>query len=153
MSTIKSVLVIQKNAVFWCLAFIGWVRYEELYRSRRGFYLPRPVHSTYSPGLPLGILGGGVPPSSSNPDLILDQKMCFSTPATLPPKSKPVQTWPLSSLLRLDRLPKVFLKSIWEFAYYSSFLITSAEREVKDSRRSGMYQSYHFLTRLGMQSL
>ena len=31
--------------------------------------------------------------------------------------------------------------------------ITSAEREVKDSRRSGMYQSYHFLTRLGMQSL
>jgi len=32
-------------------------------------------------------------------------------------------------------------------------LITSAECEVKDSRRSGMYQSYHFLTRLGMQSL
>ena len=31
--------------------------------------------------------------------------------------------------------------------------ITSAKREVKDSRRSGMYQSYHFLTRLGMQSL
>ena len=30
---------------------------------------------------------------------------------------------------------------------------TSAKREVKDSRRSGMYQSYHFLTRLGMQSL
>ena len=32
-------------------------------------------------------------------------------------------------------------------------IITSAEREVKDSRRSGMYQSYNFLTRLGMQSL
>ena len=32
-------------------------------------------------------------------------------------------------------------------------LITSAEREVKDSRRSGMYQSYNFLTRLGKQSL
>ena len=31
--------------------------------------------------------------------------------------------------------------------------ITSAEREVKDSRRSGMYQSYNFLTRLGKQSL
>ena len=43
------------------------------------------------PGVPLGILGGGVPPGSSNPDLILDQKMCFATPATLPPKSKPVQ--------------------------------------------------------------
>ena len=32
-------------------------------------------------------------------------------------------------------------------------IITSAEREVKDSRLSGIYQSYHFLTRLGMQSL
>ena len=32
-------------------------------------------------------------------------------------------------------------------------IITSAEREVKDSRRSGMYQSYNFLTRLGKQSL
>ena len=31
--------------------------------------------------------------------------------------------------------------------------ITSAEREVKVSRRSGMYQSCNFLTRLGMQSL
>ena len=30
---------------------------------------------------------------------------------------------------------------------------TSAEREVKDLRRSGMYQSYNFLTRLGKQSL
>ena len=33
------------------------------------------------------------------------------------------------------------------------FLITSAEREVKDSRRSGMYQSCIFLTGLGKQSL
>ena len=33
------------------------------------------------------------------------------------------------------------------------WVITSAEREVKDSRRSGMYQSYNFLTRLGKQSL
>ena len=32
-------------------------------------------------------------------------------------------------------------------------LVTSAEREVKDSRRSGMYQSCNFLTRLGKQSL
>ena len=32
-------------------------------------------------------------------------------------------------------------------------LITSAEREVKVSRHSGMYQSYNFLTRLDMQSL
>ena len=33
------------------------------------------------------------------------------------------------------------------------YFITSAEREVKDSRRSGMYQSCNFLTRLGKQSL
>ena len=32
-------------------------------------------------------------------------------------------------------------------------IITAAEREVKDSRCSGMYQSCHFLTRLGKHSL
>ena len=32
-------------------------------------------------------------------------------------------------------------------------VITSAEREVKDSRCSGMYKSCNFLTRLGKQSL
>ena len=37
--------------------------------------------------------------------------------------------------------------------FVTRVLFTSAEREVKDSRRSGMYQSYHFLTRLGKQSL
>ena len=31
-------------------------------------------------GLLLGILGGGVPPDSPNPDPISDQKMSFSTP-------------------------------------------------------------------------
>ena len=35
----------------------------------------------------------------------------------------------------------------------SQWLVTSAEGEVKDSRCSGMYQSCHFLTRLGKQSL
>ena len=34
-----------------------------------------------------------------------------------------------------------------------SIIITSAEREGQDSRRSGMYHSYNFLPRLGMQSL
>ena len=38
------------------------------------------------------------------------------------------------------------------FVHYFE-LITSAEREVKVSRRSGMYQSYNFLTRLGKQSV
>ena len=37
--------------------------------------------------------------------------------------------------------------------YNGSLFITSAEREVKDSRCSGMCQSCHFLTRLGKQSL
>ena len=41
----------------------------------------------------------------------------------------------------------------FEKVYLSYGLITSAEREVKDSRRSGMHQSCNFLTRLGKQSL
>ena len=44
-----------------------------------------------------------------------------------------------------------FIKHSRPFLFSS--LITSAEREVKDSRRSGMYQSCNFLTRLGKQSL
>ena len=35
----------------------------------------------------------------------------------------------------------------------TAVLVTSAEREGKDSQRSGMYQSCHFLTRLDRQSL
>ena len=33
--------------------------------------------------------------------------------------------------------------------FFSTPLITSAEREVKDSRRSGMYQSCHFFDKIG----
>ena len=51
----------------------------------------------------------------------------------------------ISSVLRGQILSKMFSKSI--------VLFTSAEREVKDSRRLGMYQSYNFLARLGTQSL
>ena len=153
MSTIKSVLVIQKNAVFWCLAFIGLVRYEELCRSRRGFYLPRPVHSTYSPG--------GTPGNSwwrctaqflKSWPYFRPKNVFFHTRN----RASKIQTRSdLTSVIITEiRSPaKSFLKIHFEFAYYSSCLFTSAEREVKDSRRSGMYQSYHFLTRLGMQSL
>ena len=35
-------------------------------------------------GVLLGILGGGVPPGSSNPDLISDLNMLFSTPVFRP---------------------------------------------------------------------
>ena len=38
-------------------------------------------------------------------------------------------------------------------AHSNVSIITSAEHEVKVSRRSGMYQSCNFLTRLGKQSL
>ena len=38
-------------------------------------------------------------------------------------------------------------------AVFFSMFFTSAEREVKVSRRLGMYQSCNFLTRLGKQSL
>ena len=37
-----------------------------------------------SRGVLLGILGGGVPPGSSNPDPISDQKVSFSTPVFRP---------------------------------------------------------------------
>ena len=39
------------------------------------------------------------------------------------------------------------------FNLSSAIIFISAEREAKDSRRSGRYQSCHFLTRLGKQSL
>ena len=35
-------------------------------------------------GVTLGILGGGVPPDSPNPDPISDQKMSISTPVFRP---------------------------------------------------------------------
>ena len=39
---------------------------------------------TPPPGVLLGIFGGGVPPGSSNPDPISDQKMSFFTPVFRP---------------------------------------------------------------------
>ena len=49
---------------------------------------------------------------------------------------------------------RIYQRPSEDGVYFKSFvLITSVEREVKVSRRSGMYQSYNFLTRLGMQSL
>ena len=50
-----------------------------------------------------------------------------------------------------QRLMKDYKHPNTQLKFYN--LITSAERDVKDSRRSVMYQSYYFLTRLGMQSL
>ena len=48
-------------------------------------------------GVLLGILGGGVPPGSPNPDPISDQKMSFSTPVFRPELQIHTrsQTWPL----------------------------------------------------------
>ena len=45
----------------------------------------------------------------------------------------------------------VSFESVCVLAVRSCCVFTSAEREVKVSQRSGMYQSYNFLTRLGMQ--
>ena len=39
-----------------------------------------PMHRPGGGGVLLGILGGGVPPGSSNPNQISDQKMLVSTP-------------------------------------------------------------------------
>ena len=50
-----------------------------------------------------------------------------------------------------QRLMKDYKHQNTQLKFYN--LITSVERKVKDSRRSVMYQSYYFLTRLGIQSL
>ena len=57
------------------------------------------------------------------------------------------------SFLIICELFKVSSLCLVSENYPSESFITSAEREVKVSRLSGMYQSYNFLTRLGMQSL
>ena len=46
-----------------------------------GCFLRLPINVVRQtiPGVLLGILGGGVPPGSPNPDPISDQKMSFST--------------------------------------------------------------------------
>ena len=49
--------------------------------------------SIFPQGVLSGILGGGMSPGSSNLDFILDQKLSFSTPVTLPPKSVPVMNY------------------------------------------------------------
>ena len=60
-------------------------------------------------------------------------------------------------LLKGDRLSTFRLED-YNFCFFFTFhspglaIFTWAEREVKDSRCSGMYQSCHFLTRLGKQS-
>ena len=45
-----------------------------------------------------------------------------------------------------------FWSRLWTGSLYSRYvhrLITSAERKVKDSRREGMYQSWHFWNKIG----
>ena len=72
-----------------------------------------------------GILGGGVPPSSPNPDPISDQKMSFSTSVFRPGgghKTQQHKTEIMSSLLRLKPQQKEFLKSISNSHITLSFL-------------------------------
>ena len=78
-------------------------------------------------GVLLGIVGGGVPPGSPNPDPISHQKCCFSHPfSELASKIHThSQTWPLRSyviLLRSEQQRKRFLKTHFQFAYFSFFL-------------------------------
>ena len=69
-------------------------------------------------GLLLGIIGGGVPPGSPNPNLISDQKMPSSTLVFRPGLYAEV----MSSLLRLERKQKS-LQMHFEFAYFYFVLI------------------------------
>ena len=57
-------------------------------------------------GVLLGILSGGVPPGSSNPDPISDQKMSFSTPIFRPDLLNP---YPFSGLAFRQKLSYRYL--------------------------------------------
>ena len=81
-------------------------------------------------GVILGILGGGVPPGSPNPDPISDQKvsLIFHTHfQTWPLKSipilRPVLKEIMSSILRLGQQPKRYLKIPFELPISLSFLL------------------------------
>ena len=56
----------------YVLLFLGTIRWS----LQRWF-------SLFPVGVPLGILCGGVPPGSQNPDQISDQKISFSTPVVI----------------------------------------------------------------------
>ena len=76
-------------------------------------------------GVLLGILGGGVPPSSPHSDPISDQKMSFSTSVFRPGgghKTQQHKTEIMSSLLRLKPQQKEFLKFISNSHITLSFL-------------------------------
>ena len=86
----------------------------------------------------LGILGGGIPPGSSNPDSTSEQKMLFFTSVFIPGLKNPCSFSDLEAVTKrnihvyIDRnyvtidvirtpTKTVFLKSHFEFAYYTIF--------------------------------
>ena len=71
-------------------------------------------------GVLLGILGGGVPPGSSNPDPLSDQKVSFFTPVFRPGLKELTRT---DVIIHRSERAKRFLKLQFEFAYFSFFLI------------------------------
>jgi len=75
---------------------------------------PAKMLTFLSPGLLLGISGGGVPLACPNPDPVLDSKnVIFHTR---------FQTRPLRNYVIKDSNRKRFLKIHFEFAYFSFFL-------------------------------
>ena len=79
----------------------------------------------------LGILGGGVPPGSPNPDHISDQKMSFSTPVFRPQKFMPIfrpgggnKTQHYMFTTKQKLCHQSFLKSISNSHFTLSFLFS-----------------------------
>ena len=69
----------QKKALKYLLKILLYYSYGFDWCLTKGLRHGCLVHSG-GEDLLLGILGGGVPPGSSNPDSISDQKMSFSKP-------------------------------------------------------------------------
>ena len=70
-------------------------------------------------GVLLGILGGGVPPGSPNPDPFSDQNLSFFTPVSRPGL---YEIPPSLLTCRLEPHQESFLKIHFEFFYFCFFL-------------------------------
>ena len=68
-------------------------------------------------GMLLGILGGGVPPCSPNPDPISDQKMSFSTPVFRPGSGCSNTIQRINYVLTFNTIQRIVLDSnlSWKF--------------------------------------
>ena len=90
-------------------------------------------------------LVGGVPPGSPNPDPISDQKVSFFAPVLRP---GPYEI--MSSLLKLEKQQKRFLKIHFEFSCFSFFLthLELKQKYVRTCHRSSLENHTRFQAKM-----